>query len=370
MIEGWATEQGTARFAGRPRRNVLPEHFRIVERGLRLSSVGIGTYLGREDEATDDAYRRAIARAFERSVNVVDTAINYRHQRSERAVGAVLADLVGRRALEREVVFVASKGGYIPFDGEMPRDPAAYVTETYLGPGLVSPDDVVGGAHCMAPRFLADQIERSRANLGLATIDLYYLHNPESQLEAVGREEFTRRLRAAFEAFEEAVAAGKIARYGTATWNGYRESPEAPGLLMLAEVVAVAREVGGPDHHFRAIQLPYNLAMTEAFTRANQRIGKDTVSTLEAAKRLDVYVMASASVYQGQLTRNLPPVIAEYLPGLSTDAQRSLQFSRSTPGIGTALVGMKSTLHVDDNSGVAAAAPIPWEKFKSLFASA
>ena len=110
--------------------------------------------------------------------------------------------------------------------------------------------------------------------------------------------------------------------------------------------------------------------MTEAFTRANQRLGKDTVSTLEAAKRLDVYVMASASVYQGQLTRNLPPLFAEYLPGLTTDAQRALQFARSTPGIGTALVGMKSTAHVDENAGVAAAPPIPWEKFKNLFAAA
>ena len=315
-IEGRATEQGTARYAGRPRRNVLPEHFRIVEGGLRLASVGLGTYLGRDE------------------------------------------------------VFVATKGGYIPFDGQMPRDPAAYFTETYLRPGLVRPDEVVGGAHCMAPRYLADQIDRSRENLGLATLDLYYLHNPESQLEAVDRDELTRRLRAAFETFEAAVAAGKIARYGTATWNGYREPPDAPGLLMLADVVAVAREVGGPDHHFRAIQLPYNLAMTEAFTRANQRIGKETVSTLEAAKRLDVYVMASASVYQGQLTRNLPPVITAYLPGLATDAQRALQFVRSTPGIGTALVGMKSIEHVDDNAAVAAAAPIPWEKFKSLFAAA
>ncbi len=370
MIEGRATEQGTARYAGRSRRNVVPEHFRIVEGGLRLSSVGSGTYLGREDEATDMAYRRSLDRAIERGFNVVDTAINYRHQRSERALGAVLADLVGRHLHGRDEVFVATKGGYIPFDGEMPRDPAGYFTETYLRPGLVQPDDVVGGAHCMAPRFLADQIDRSRANLGLETIDLYYLHNPESQLEAVDRDELTRRLRAAFEALEDAVAAGKIARYGAATWNGFREPPDSRGLLMLADVVAVAREVGGPDHHFRAIQLPYNLAMTEAFTRANQRIGKDTVSTLEAAKRLDVYVMASASVYQGQLTRNLPPVIVEHLPGLTTDAQRSLQFSRSTPGIGTALVGMKSTAHVDENAAVAAVAPIPWEKFKTLFSAA
>ena len=370
MIAGCATPQGTAQYAGRAGRTVLPEHFRIVEGGLRLSSVGIGTYLGREDDVTDVAYRRSIARAFERSLNVVDTAINYRHQRSERAVGATLAELFARRVLGRDEVFVATKGGYIPFDGEMPRDPAAYFTETYLRPGLVRPDEVVGGAHCMAGRFLADQIDRSRRNLGLDTLDLYYLHNPESQLEAVDRAEFTRRLRAAFETLEEAVAAGKIARYGTATWNGYREPPESPGLLALGDVVAAAREVGGSDHHFRAIQLPYNLAMTEAFTRANQRLGKETVSTLEAARRLDVYVMASASVYQGQLTRNLPPVIAEYLPGLTSDAQRALQFARSTPGIGTALVGMKTPAHVDDNAGVAARAPIPWESFKSLFSAA
>jgi aryl-alcohol dehydrogenase-like predicted oxidoreductase len=369
LIAGRATEEGTARYAGRAGRNVLPEHFRLTERGVRLSSVGVGTYLGREDAATDALYRRAVARALERSLNVIDTAINYRHQRSERAVGAALADLVTRGVIARDEVFVATKGGYIPFDGEVPRDPAAYVTETYLRPGIVGADEVVG-AHCMAPRYLADQIERSRRNLGLETIDLYYLHNPESQLEAVDRSEFLRRLRVAFATFEEAVAAGKIARYGTATWNGYREPPGAPELLALEDVVAAAREVGGPRHHFRAIQLPYNLAMTEAFTRANQRIGRETVSTLEAATRLDVYVMASASVYQGQLTRNLPPVIAQYLPGLASDAQRALQFVRSTPGIGTALVGMKSVAHVEENAGVAAHEPIPWEQFKHLFSAA
>ena len=370
LTGGQATEQGTARYAGRGGRYVVPEHFRLVERGLRLGSVGVGTYLGREDDATDMLYRRAIARAVERNFNVVDTAINYRHQRSERAIGAALADLFARGTIARNEVFVATKGGYIPFDGEMPRDAASYVTETYLRPGIVRPDDVVGNAHCMAPRYLADQIDRSRSNLGLATLDLYYLHNPESQLEAVGREEFTRRLRAAFETLEAAVAGGKIARYGTATWNGYREPPGAGGLLVLADVIAVAREVGGPDHHFRAIQLPYNMAMPEAFTRANQRIGKETVSTLEAARRLDVYVMASASVYQGQLTRNLPPMIAEFLPGLASDAQRALQFVRSTPGIGTALVGMKSLPHVEENAGVAATAPLPWDQFKKLFSAA
>jgi aryl-alcohol dehydrogenase-like predicted oxidoreductase len=161
MIDGRATEKGTARYAGRGRA-VVPEHFRIVEGGLRLASLGVGTYLGREDDATDALYRRAVGRALERSFNVVDTAINYRHQRSERAVGAALADLVGRRVLARDEVFVATKGGYLPFDGEVPRDPGAYVTETYLRTGIVRPDDVVGGALCLAPAFLLDQIDRCR----------------------------------------------------------------------------------------------------------------------------------------------------------------------------------------------------------------
>jgi aryl-alcohol dehydrogenase-like predicted oxidoreductase len=110
--------------------------------------------------------------------------------------------------------------------------------------------------------------------------------------------------------------------------------------------------------------------MPEAFTRANQRVGPDTVTVLEAARRLGLYVVASASVYQGQLTRNLPPVVAQYVPGFSTDAQRALQFVRSTPGIGTALVGMKSVAHVEENAAVAAAAPMAWEQFRQMFAEA
>src|SRR3989442_11203645 len=150
------------------------------------------------------------------------------------------------------------------------------------------------------------------------------------QLGEVDRAEFDTRIRAAFAALEEAVAEGKLRQYGTATWNGYRQPAAAPDQLELAELVRAAREVAGADHHFKVIQLPYNLAMPEAFTRANQRVGADTVTTVEAARRLGVYVMASASVYQGQLTRNLPPVVAQYLPGFTTDAQRALQFVRST----------------------------------------
>ena len=369
LMAGGATAEGTKRYLARLAGTVVPAHFRELD-GINVATVGLGTYLGREDGATDVMYQDAIARALELGVNVIDTAINYRHQRSERAVRAALASAVGGGTVRRDEVIVATKGGYIPFDGAVPRDARAWFTQTYLDTGIVRPGDVVGGSHCMTPRYLADQIERSRVNLGLETIDIYYVHNPESELEEVGRSEFLARLRAAFEALEQAVRDGKIRRYGTATWNGYREDPGAPGYLSLAELVGAARAVAGPDHHFRVIQLPYNLAMPEAFTRANQKDDGSFVPVLEAARRLGVYVMASASVYQGHLARNLPPVVAELLPGFASDAQRALQFVRSTPGIGTALVGMKSTTHVEENAAVVRRPPTPWSDFQRLFSAA
>ena len=365
MIVGHATAEGTARYRERVASRVPAAHFREMAGGVGGASIGIGTYLGREDDATDAQYVKSVGRALERGVNVLDTAVNYRHQRSERAVGRALAAAVAG-GLGRDEVIVATKGGFIPFDGQMPSDPSGYFQATYVRPGIIQPGDVVG-SHCMTPRYLRDQIERSRGNLGVETLDVYYVHNPENQLGEVSRPEFLKRVRDAFAMLEEAADAGKLRMYGAATWDGFRVDPGAPGYLSLPELVEVARDVAGPGHRFRVIQLPYNLAMPEAFTRANQKIDGVFVSTLEAARRLDVYVMASASVYQGQLTRGLPPVVTDYLPDLTSDAQRAIQFVRSTPGIGTALVGMKTLAHVDDNTGAAAVAPMPWEQFKRLF---
>jgi len=204
----------------------------------------------------------------------------------------------------------------------------------------------------------------------VATIDVYYLHNPEVQLAEVDRASFTARVRSGFERLEAEVDAGTIRAYGVATWSGLRQAPASPDALSLAELVRLAREVGGEEHHFRVIELPYNLAMTEAFTSENQEVGGETVTLLEAARRLGIYVMASASMYQGQLARNLPTVIGEFLPGLATDAQRALQFVRSTPGLGTALVGMRRREHVDENARLLAVPPLPWETFGKLFTEA
>jgi aryl-alcohol dehydrogenase-like predicted oxidoreductase len=369
VIPGRATAAGTARYAARLAGKTAGGHFRALGT-LTTSSLGIGTYLGGEDPATDRAYDDAVRCALERGINVVDSAVNYRHQRSERSVGAALAALVAAGSIARDEVVLATKGGFLPFDGAVPANPGAYLTETYVRTGIFTAEDVVGNCHCMTPRYLADQLERSRRNLGVETIDVYYLHNPEMQLTAVDRPTFLARIRSAFEFLERAVSEGTIGCYGTATWTGYRQSPSARDALSLAELAAAAGEIAGEGHHFRVIQLPYNLAMTEAFIQATQRVGGDTVPALEAARRLGLYVMTSASIYQGQLARGLPPVVGQFLPGLATDAQRALQFVRSTPGVGTALVGMKTRAHVEENAALAAVPPVRWEEFRRLFSEA
>lgn len=368
LLQGRATPSGTQAYAERhaaPDHQVAPEHFRAwkgagqgSQEGLLLSSVGLGTYLGTDDDATDRLYLTAVERAFELGCNVIDSAINYRSQRSERAVGAALARAIAAGTLGREEVLISTKGGYVPFDGSRPHNYRAYLEETYLGPGIIPRDELIEECHCLAPRYLEDQIERSRRNLGLGTIDVYYLHNPETQLDAVTREEFRRRLRAAFTVLEAACADGRIGVYGAATWTGFRQRAGAREELDLEELLGLAAEVAGPDHHFRVVQLPINLSMLEAHELANQRSGGSLRPFLSVAAQHGVLVMASASVQQGRLTRNLPAQLRQQLAGLKTDAQRALQVVRSLPGLGTALVGMKQKAHVEENLTVARIPPL------------
>jgi len=365
-IAGHATPDGTDRYRRRFASTVAEGHFRQFQ-GLWLSSVGLGTYLGDEDARTDRQYAEAATRAVELGCNVLDTAINYRHQRSERVLGEALQALVRSGGAARDEIVVATKGGFVPFDGSYPPDPRAYLQETFVRPGIVRPEDLVAGCHCMTPVYLQHQLDRSRRNLGLECVDIYYLHNPETQLQEVSRDQFHHRVREAFASLEDAAAHGMIRMYGTATWNGYRQPPTSRDYLSLAELVALAREIGGPDHHFRVIQLPHNLGMPEALTRANQQVEGEWVSILEAASRLGILVVASASLLQGQMTRRLAPLVGEALRGLTTDAQRAIQFVRSTPGLGVALVGMKQVAHVEENLAIVGLPPARPEDLQRVF---
>jgi len=364
-----ATPEGTTRYRERFKDNAAPGHFR-QQHGLWLSSVGIGTYLGNADDEADARYTAAVTRAVELGANVIDTAANYRFQRSERAVGAALRDLTGAKGFSRDELVICTKGGYLPFDGAPPRDIRRYVEETFVKPGIAGWEDIVGGSHCMTPSYLQNQLEQSLRNMSIGGVDVYYIHNPEAQLAQVSEEEFYERLRTAFESLEKSRAAGRLKYYGVATWNGFRVPAGSNGYHSLARMVSIADEVGGESHGFRFVQLPFNLAMPEALTLSNQIVEGESVSTLEAAAALGVTVISSASIFQGRVAQGLPKDLRELLGSLPTDGQTAIQFVRSAPGVCTALVGMSRIEHVEENLKLINVDPLEPEHFMKLFSTA
>ncbi len=266
----YATAEGTARYVERHPDFRDAAFYRVLF-DLKVSSLGIGTYLGEADEAADRAYTDALIAAGESGINFFDAAINYRNQRSERCVGAAL------QRLQRDEIVISTKAGFLT--------PGAV-------PASLQPDDVVRGMHSMAPAFLADQIDRSRANMGVDTVDIFYLHNPETQLGHRTPEEFELRMRRAFVRMEELVVQRKIRWYGAATWEGFRRQNG----LSLRAMAQIATEEGGKDHHFRFIQLPFNLQMVEAFVNRPN-------SVLDVADALGIAVVASATLCKGKSSR-------------------------------------------------------------------
>ncbi|VTT88417.1 aldo/keto reductase family protein [Halorubrum sp. DM2] len=348
-------------------------YFRRFGPGV-VSSVGIGTYLGEPTPAVDEASREAIGLALRSGENHVDTAANYRCGRAERVVGEALRDV----PVDRESVIVATKGGFLPFDGERPTDPSAYVRERFVDPGIVDSDDLANGAHAMTPEFLEWSLDRSLDRLGLDSVDCYYVHNPETQLAVRSREDVYDRLEAAFDTLERRRAAGDIGAYGVATWDAFRVPEGDDAYLSLAEVLSRAERAGeavGPDddHGFEAIQLPFNVAMADAFTRRNQPAPPDfdaesPVSTLEFAHEAGLSVVTSASIGQGELAVEgaIPADVDATLAG-ETPAQRALNFARSAPGVTSSLVGTTDPDHVRENVAAGTFDPLGASAFDAVF---
>jgi aryl-alcohol dehydrogenase-like predicted oxidoreductase len=362
--------------------SLAPDHFR-QRYGLYLSSVGLGTYLGDAGEEASRAYRAAVKEAVARGCNVLDTAVNYRFMQSERDLGQAVGEMIDAGQVRREELVICSKGGYVPFasPAEATTDPVRSIQDRFYATGITEPMQLVGNQHCMAPAYLDDQIGVSLANLGLETIDVYYLHNPETQLHYVTPDEFRKRLHAAFAHLEGEVQRGRIRFYGIATWDGLRTDQRDRAYLPLSLFVEIAHQVGGDQHHFRFVQFPYNLTMLEAVLDSNQTVESQlptqaggsvgqrvTLPLIAAARQSALVAVASATLAQGQILGNLHGPLREVLGSWQSDAQYAIQFNRSTPGLTTTLVGMGSPAHVAENLAVTQQPGLDPQTFFDLFA--
>ena len=210
-----ATNQGTAKYAQRFSGRAADGHFRETQ-GLVVSSIGIGTYLGAPNDKADQAYAACVAACVDKGINVIDTAINYRFQRSERSIGAAIKFLT-KQGIGRDEYIVCTKGGYITPDGAMPSDPNDYFYREYIQPGIFAPNDIVGGSHCMTPRFLENQMDRS-LNISASTASMSTTCTIQNRSWEKFRAPISTSVFVTHLFFSEsAVQAGKIQFYGVAT---------------------------------------------------------------------------------------------------------------------------------------------------------
>ena len=318
----------------------------------------MGTYLGemspQDDRAVEDAVFESIKSG---AINVIDTAINYRAMRSEKSIGRALLRLVDENRITRDEVFISTKNGYITNDGDFPGiDVMEYMQKMYISSGIISPDDISSGHNVMKPEYLSRCIDKSLMNMHLSTIDLVYIHNAfESWSHDVDKDTFTSMLRSAFEMYERYRSLGKVRYYGMATWTCFRVPSHEDGYLSLEQCAGIAEKAGGKQHGFRFIQLPYNLAYSEALLLRNQSVGTEkNLTILEAAKRLGIGVFTSIPLFQGRL---LEATIPDYA-GLTETIPKLVQLIRSSPSVIAPLLGHKKTNHVEENLKIAKHAPL------------
>jgi aryl-alcohol dehydrogenase-like predicted oxidoreductase len=371
LCPGRATPEGTERFAARFAE--LRGHFRRPDR-LWLSSLALGTRNGDPGGVDDVLYRSAVPELLRGGVNLFVTALSDRMHASERNLGAALARAFREGVARRDEVVVATKGGYLTVDPDLvPSGHAArrHLISTYVDTGLVDPARVAQGVHSLDGAFLRDQIERSRRNLRLETIDLYLLEEPELHLGECSAQEFRARMCGAFEALERAVADRAIGAYGLATWDGLLRPHTERGHLALLDLFEWALEVGGGDHHLRAIALPFSLAMAQAL-RLDSQIGPSghAQAALATLRGTGTAVLASAPLARGRALGRLPGFVASCFAGCRSDAQRCLQFVRSTPEIASAVVGMRDPSHVEENLALARILPAAPEALEQLWKQA
>ncbi|EMY79802.1 oxidoreductase, aldo/keto reductase family protein [Leptospira weilii serovar Ranarum str. ICFT] len=233
-------------------------------RGRTLSRIAFGCYrVGLESIE----HKKALELSFAQGFNVVDTSSNYGNGESESLVGKVLREKIETGTLKREDVFIVTKAGYIQgrnlqIVSELEKINKEFPEITYYSEGCY---------HCIHPEFLEDQLERSLKRLGLETVDLFLLHNPEYFLmdrekhnvpQEKATEQYYERIKNAFRFLEQKRKEKKILYYGISS-NTFPENPEKYTATSLIKILQIAKEIqnelGLEESGFAAVQFPANL---------------------------------------------------------------------------------------------------------------
>ena len=337
-ITGHATSQATQAFTDRMNAHYpsfeANAYRRLTGTDLITSKIGYGTYRVHDQNET---HVETLEAAIEAGCNLIDTSSNYTDGGSETLIGVVLQKMVSAAEIKREEIVVVSKVGYMQgqnLDQAQQREAAG----NPWGEVVKYMDSCW---HCLHPDFLTDQWTRSTDRLGLETIDVYLLHNPEyflsdaknrSSQSGIG-DTFYDRVYRAFVQMEQFVVDGKIRYYGISsnTFPSPQTDFEHVSLNRVYEAAAKAAETVYGDHavsHFKVIQLPYNLLESEALTEANNEIDGKNIAVLEAAKSLGLGVLVNRPLNafkDNRMTR-----LAQYEHRPNADYPRMMSIAEGT----------------------------------------
>jgi aryl-alcohol dehydrogenase-like predicted oxidoreductase len=382
LIKGWAGVNETRNFAMANEKKSVGSYKYDIS-GLTLSTIGIGTYEDGQFVEVDDAGVLAIYESVKHGVNVLDTSAN---QKSEKTVGKALSLLLSSGIICRQSLFLSIKAGNLFHDTQ---NNTFESRPQYADPQTndLAGADSANAKYCITPDCLETSLTTSRSNLGVDTIDVFYISNAaEILLDVVERGDFMQMLNASFSYLETQRSQNRIRYYGMSTWNCFTSDRYANVYLSLHDVAALAASVGGANHGFRYIQVPVSVTLPGAVRKQSQKDG-DTI--IAAAATMNINVVSSRSIGGGNPksldsagstfractdTTDYFDVLGESMRVISAKATKkktkgqasrlslaaqSLLITRSVPGILTALVGMRTSHHVHENLAVLSLPIIP-----------
>jgi aryl-alcohol dehydrogenase-like predicted oxidoreductase len=347
-----ATPQATLDFA---KKFSNYKEFYIKHNNLIFSKLGLGTFNKEpyKEENYVFHYIEGVKEAVKNGINLIDTASNYRYGQSEKEIGEALKELFEANEAKREELIICSKGGFIQLEYPFPKNPYEWIDENIIKTKLATKEDIELDQHCMSPDFLEWSCKKSLENLGVNSLDIYFLHNPEMQLIKLGKNKFLKKVESVFKRFEKMCDMGLMKYYGIATWNGFTNEKDSDEHLNLEDFVEIALKVAGENHRFKYIQTPFNIAKTSIYTMPTQTVKGQDCTLLQAAHRLNMGVIGSSSLLQMNLFKKSFKPETGYLLDpkmvLKNDIQLALQFVRSTPGIISSLFASKAPIHIREN---------------------
>lgn len=374
LIPGHCTMLASKQYAASFGKDCAEGHYSdFLNVHLRLSSIGIGTFPGAATDEVDAHYAEIIAQALTHGINVVDTGAHYRYGRSPAAVGAGVKKAL-EAGVKREQMFLVSKGGFLSFRDGPPLDLQAWFHSEIVAKGLGRAEDLTQ-AHCISPEYIGFQLELSRRLMGVETLDAFLIDQPEVHIPVIGKDRLNKKLEKVFMVLEQAVKDKKLRYYGISTFNGFRVETDNPLFQSITSMQGhaekAARAIWKDDqakHQFKVVQMPFNQVMQEGFTRFSQATGQGNIgSTIQAAHQLGVYLMASHTLFKGHLASQAMDAVIQAMPMLKNHAQRAIQFNRSTPGVGTTLVGLSTPEHLEDVLAVAKLPPLDKTAYLKMY---